>query len=416
MKLRSARTCVCVFVCSRRLYGIKCAKCNIGFSKNDFVMRARSKVYHIECFRCVACSRQLIPGDEFALREDGLFCRADHDVVERASLGTGDPLSPLHPARPLQMAGKVPSSGRQATRIISAGRKQGSCTLLSVSACDFFRLQKFWRFPLLDCGQVRLKQIIRQTVMLHAQINCTSCTSLFHWLLGAALQTRNIVFKWFAGQIYILMQISCSHGETAPGDITNKRGCCSAHIELGEVFCWTGSDVCSCRCMFCRLRLASVFFCIPLSSQTRLGRLDTVGAAGRNTPSYHCWRKSATHGCGSGALCVWNGLEVFSSQEFPANCHLDLMVYSVGFDLGSDESIRAALFSYLNLICSEVWSSWDHETWSYLQDYFKQNRQTHFKVFVAIVLNVWSWSFVAFKARCLLRFIKPETFLWGLLN
>lgn len=95
--------CVCV---SRRLYGIKCAKCNIGFSKNDFVMRARSKVYHIECFRCVACSRQLIPGDEFALREDGLFCRADHDVVERASLGSGDPLSPLHPARPLQMAGR----------------------------------------------------------------------------------------------------------------------------------------------------------------------------------------------------------------------------------------------------------------------------------------------------------------------
>ncbi|KAJ4941405.1 hypothetical protein JOQ06_011284 [Pogonophryne albipinna] len=95
-----------------RLYGIKCAKCNIGFSKNDFVMRARSKVYHIECFRCVACSRQLIPGDEFALREDGLFCRADHDVVERASRGSGDPLSPLHPARPLQMAAE-PISARQ---------------------------------------------------------------------------------------------------------------------------------------------------------------------------------------------------------------------------------------------------------------------------------------------------------------
>lgn len=99
-------------MCVRRLYGIKCAKCNIGFSKNDFVMRARSKVYHIECFRCVACSRQLIPGDEFALREDGLFCRADHDVLERASLGPGAPLSPLHPARPLQMAGKAPDPGR----------------------------------------------------------------------------------------------------------------------------------------------------------------------------------------------------------------------------------------------------------------------------------------------------------------
>lgn len=107
-----------------RLYGIKCAKCNIGFSKNDFVMRARSKVYHIECFRCVACSRQLIPGDEFALREDGLFCRADHDVVERASLGAGDPLSPLHPARPLQMAGTSQSRGKLGERQVGAKSKR----------------------------------------------------------------------------------------------------------------------------------------------------------------------------------------------------------------------------------------------------------------------------------------------------
>ncbi|XP_064618913.1 insulin gene enhancer protein isl-1-like isoform X2 [Lineus longissimus] len=86
-------TCTC-FVrdgktyCKRdyvRLFGTKCAKCSVGFSKNDFVMRARNKIYHIDCFRCVACSRQLIPGDEFALREDGLFCKADHEVVERAS-------------------------------------------------------------------------------------------------------------------------------------------------------------------------------------------------------------------------------------------------------------------------------------------------------------------------------------------
>ncbi|NXW11545.1 ISL1 protein, partial [Fregetta grallaria] len=119
-------TCTC-FVrdgktyCKRdyiRLYGIKCAKCSIGFSKNDFVMRARAKVYHIECFRCVACSRQLIPGDEFALREDGLFCRADHDVVERASLGAGDPLSPLHPARPLQMAGTARTWRRGSPRAL----------------------------------------------------------------------------------------------------------------------------------------------------------------------------------------------------------------------------------------------------------------------------------------------------------
>ncbi|KAJ8882628.1 hypothetical protein PR048_014440 [Dryococelus australis] len=75
------RLCACV----RRLFGTKCDKCGLSFSKNDFVMRAKTKIYHIECFRCSACERQLIPGDEFALREDGLFCKEDHEVLEKAT-------------------------------------------------------------------------------------------------------------------------------------------------------------------------------------------------------------------------------------------------------------------------------------------------------------------------------------------
>ncbi|KAK5935034.1 hypothetical protein CgunFtcFv8_020432 [Champsocephalus gunnari] len=78
-----------------RLFGIKCAKCNLGFSSSDLVMRARDNVYHIECFRCSVCSRQLLPGDEFSLREEELLCRADHSLLlERNSAGS--PLSPGH--------------------------------------------------------------------------------------------------------------------------------------------------------------------------------------------------------------------------------------------------------------------------------------------------------------------------------
>lgn len=33
--------------------------------------------------------RQLVPGDEFALRHDGLFCRHDHDVLEGEKLCSG---------------------------------------------------------------------------------------------------------------------------------------------------------------------------------------------------------------------------------------------------------------------------------------------------------------------------------------
>ncbi|XP_059474123.1 insulin gene enhancer protein isl-1 isoform X2 [Neocloeon triangulifer] len=70
----------------KKLFGTKCDKCGQSFSKNDFVMRAKTKIYHIDCFRCTACERQLIPGDEFALRDDGLFCKEDHEVLEKACI------------------------------------------------------------------------------------------------------------------------------------------------------------------------------------------------------------------------------------------------------------------------------------------------------------------------------------------
>lgn len=66
-------------------------------------MRARSKIYHMDCFRCVVCTRPLKPGDEFALREDGLFCKDDHEVLEKvgnvengSSLNTPPAVTPIH--------------------------------------------------------------------------------------------------------------------------------------------------------------------------------------------------------------------------------------------------------------------------------------------------------------------------------
>lgn len=52
----------------------------------DYVMRVRNRIYHIDCFHCVVCTRQLMPGDEFALREDGLFCKNDHETLEKTTL------------------------------------------------------------------------------------------------------------------------------------------------------------------------------------------------------------------------------------------------------------------------------------------------------------------------------------------
>lgn len=103
---------------THRLFGIKCAKCQVGFSSSDLVMRARDSVYHIECFRCSVCSRQLLPGDEFSLREHELLCRADHGLLlERAAATSPGSPGPL-PARGLHLSGEPP---RAKARVRAAG-------------------------------------------------------------------------------------------------------------------------------------------------------------------------------------------------------------------------------------------------------------------------------------------------------
>ena len=68
------------------MFGTKCGQCLQSFGKTDFVMRAKNKLFHVDCFRCVVCNVALRPGDEFALRDDGLlYCKLDNESQERAS-------------------------------------------------------------------------------------------------------------------------------------------------------------------------------------------------------------------------------------------------------------------------------------------------------------------------------------------
>lgn len=70
-----------------RLFGTKCDKCGSQFGKNDYVMRAKNRIFHLECFRCVACEQQLVPGHSFALREDALFCN-QHHMLDKDDMGS----------------------------------------------------------------------------------------------------------------------------------------------------------------------------------------------------------------------------------------------------------------------------------------------------------------------------------------
>ena len=78
-----------------RLFSKKCFKCKLGFNKNDLVMRANNRIYHVDCFRCCMCNRHLSTGDEFALKEDGLLCKYDNEIYEKTT-STNNQTLPLN--------------------------------------------------------------------------------------------------------------------------------------------------------------------------------------------------------------------------------------------------------------------------------------------------------------------------------
>ncbi|XP_037033335.1 LIM/homeobox protein Lhx3 isoform X2 [Bradysia coprophila] len=68
-------------------YGTKCSACDLGIPPTQVVRRAQDNVYHLQCFACAICSRQLNTGDEFYLMEDRkLVCKSDYDAAKAKGL------------------------------------------------------------------------------------------------------------------------------------------------------------------------------------------------------------------------------------------------------------------------------------------------------------------------------------------
>ncbi|CAF0902045.1 unnamed protein product [Didymodactylos carnosus] len=65
-----------------RKFGTKCASCGHGIPPTEVVRRANEFVYHLQCFSCLICHRQLKTGDEFYLINDQkLCCKIDFEAL-----------------------------------------------------------------------------------------------------------------------------------------------------------------------------------------------------------------------------------------------------------------------------------------------------------------------------------------------
>ncbi|XP_013788260.1 LIM/homeobox protein Lhx3-like, partial [Limulus polyphemus] len=64
-------------------FGTKCASCEQGIPPTQVVRRAQDNVYHLHCFSCILCKRQLNTGDQFYLMEDNkLVCKVDYEAAK----------------------------------------------------------------------------------------------------------------------------------------------------------------------------------------------------------------------------------------------------------------------------------------------------------------------------------------------
>ena len=78
-----------------RRYGTKCGGCLQGINPSDLVRKARDKVFHLNCFTCLVCRKQMSTGEELYVLDNNTFvCKEDY--LSGKSIAIGHNLNMRH--------------------------------------------------------------------------------------------------------------------------------------------------------------------------------------------------------------------------------------------------------------------------------------------------------------------------------
>jgi hypothetical protein len=62
-----------------RRFGPKCSGCQLRISPTDLVRKARDRVFHINCFICCMCYKQITTGEQlYVVDENKFMCKQDY--------------------------------------------------------------------------------------------------------------------------------------------------------------------------------------------------------------------------------------------------------------------------------------------------------------------------------------------------
>ncbi|XP_039531443.1 ISL LIM homeobox 1b isoform X2 [Pimephales promelas] len=120
--LDESRTCFIrngkTFCKDHRLCSSKCAGCHKAFVREEYVMRTRVNIYHIQCFRCESCNRPLLPGDEYVLRDGQLLCIDHHECFNQLKCASNNQQKETaDPSEDMTSSAPWSSRSERATRV-----------------------------------------------------------------------------------------------------------------------------------------------------------------------------------------------------------------------------------------------------------------------------------------------------------